>query len=729
MRKKPGRSKVQETNEEETASRDRSTSSPPSGDRSTSSSPSDVRSTEKKTETAPKRTKNRRGRYVGYDAGPNREGLSARYGMDIAAGEAQTLKRLESDFGTDRVERWAEEGMPVATMGKPRDMAAFRERQAERPDEVPIDVERRNAASARRNAAHNQESGTAGNTHVPEAVRRVVSSPGRSLDGTVQREMEAKMGGELGDVRVHTGPRAAAAAESINARAFTVGNHVAFNEGEYRPDTDDGKRVLAHELAHVRQETNGAVSMLPKAHASDPGDGYRAGMERHVQPKLEVSSPDDPAEKEAEQVAEAVVAMDDVAEERDDLDESGGTPEPAATVRQSESGGGTTGGAELSGDTATAVREGVRGSGAPLPAETRSRFESRMGADFSNVRVHTDSTADEAARSIDAEAYTMGTDIAFAKGNYEPASPAGRELLAHELTHVVQQSRTLRARIQRQSPGEEDSGEKSSENGDGSDSGDDSPCDGGGPKRPPDNWLPDGWNEQTYELSADSCGELQKALKGEKPDCPNSDCEGSIGDVDKNVAATTCYCLTYDYNAPDWGFPQGGPYIRNKSGTFKPQVKEFEITTDDVSVAFKHTPVVIMPEWSGYQDADDPAKCAWNNFVRDLQEHERKHAEKAQTAKAEIEERLNSALDSWEQNTEQKFPKEIQDLSAKKKKDLKKKIKQTIHATFPGSGNKSVTSPLEQKLDKTFEQELNRVGKEQEELHSETGTTETVDCP
>ncbi len=69
----------------------------------------------------------------------------------------------------------------------------------------------------------------------------------------------------LGDVRIHTGPQAAKACEDINARAFNVGNHIAFNTGEYDPCSAEGQHVLAHELAHVRQQTGGAVSMLPQA--------------------------------------------------------------------------------------------------------------------------------------------------------------------------------------------------------------------------------------------------------------------------------------------------------------------------------------------------------------------------------------------------------------------------------------------------------------------------------
>ena len=82
----------------------------------------------------------------------------------------------------------------------------------------------------------------------------------------------------------------------------------------------------------------------------------------------------------------------------------------------------------------------LNGSGSPLPPTTRAFFEPRFGADFSGVRVHTDSRATETAKSLQARAFTVGQNIAFGSGQYAPESQAGRHLLAHELTHVVQQN-------------------------------------------------------------------------------------------------------------------------------------------------------------------------------------------------------------------------------------------------------------------------------------------------
>ena len=81
----------------------------------------------------------------------------------------------------------------------------------------------------------------------------------------------------------------------------------------------------------------------------------------------------------------------------------------------------------------------LKGGGASLPAHEREFFEQRMGQDFSRVRIHTDSAATRTANALNARAYTLGSDIVFNKGEYRPGTHIGRKLLAHELTHVVQQ--------------------------------------------------------------------------------------------------------------------------------------------------------------------------------------------------------------------------------------------------------------------------------------------------
>jgi hypothetical protein len=85
------------------------------------------------------------------------------------------------------------------------------------------------------------------------------------------------------------------------------------------------------------------------------------------------------------------------------------------------------------------VHEVLRSAGEPLDAKTRNFFEPRFGHDFSRVRVHADANAAASARAVNALAYTVGRDVTFAAGQYDPNSLPGRKLLAHELAHVVQQ--------------------------------------------------------------------------------------------------------------------------------------------------------------------------------------------------------------------------------------------------------------------------------------------------
>jgi hypothetical protein len=93
------------------------------------------------------------------------------------------------------------------------------------------------------------------------------------------------------------------------------------------------------------------------------------------------------------------------------------------------------------------VGEVLRSPGQPLDRGTREFFEPRFGHDFSGVRVHADALAAESAQAVNALAYTVGRDVVFDSGQYVPGTSQGRQLIAHELTHVVQQSRNPRPAV------------------------------------------------------------------------------------------------------------------------------------------------------------------------------------------------------------------------------------------------------------------------------------------
>ncbi|ELY91132.1 hypothetical protein C483_10621 [Natrialba hulunbeirensis JCM 10989] len=126
---------------------------------------------------------------------------------------------------------------------------------------------------------------------VPGTVLDVLGQGGKPLDGPIQRALEDRMDADFSNVRIHTGGRAAEAADAIDAKAFTCGNDIVFNSGEYDTESPEGQHLLAHELAHVKQQNGGAsISMMPKEGAD-----------------LEID-PDPQLEREADQAAEQALS-------------------------------------------------------------------------------------------------------------------------------------------------------------------------------------------------------------------------------------------------------------------------------------------------------------------------------------------------------------------------------------------------------------------------------------
>jgi hypothetical protein len=91
-------------------------------------------------------------------------------------------------------------------------------------------------------------------SQVPPLVHEVLSSPGRQLDAAAKTFFEPQFGQDFSAVRVHTDAKAVESARAVNARAYTVGQDVVFGAGQYRPDTNEGRRILSHELTHVLQQ-------------------------------------------------------------------------------------------------------------------------------------------------------------------------------------------------------------------------------------------------------------------------------------------------------------------------------------------------------------------------------------------------------------------------------------------------------------------------------------------
>lgn len=166
-----------------------------------------------------------------------------------------------------------------------------------------------------------------------------------------------------------------------------------------------------------------------------------------LQAKLTVGAANDAYEQEADRVAEQVMRMPEP------LSESQALSITPVTSRQAQS---KESGAEAPATAPPIVHEALSSPGQPLDAATRGYFEPRFGHDLTRVRLHTDPKAAESARAVNALAYTIGNDIVLGTGQYRPRTIDGSRLLAHELTHVVQQAQApqLARRVQRQTPAE-----------------------------------------------------------------------------------------------------------------------------------------------------------------------------------------------------------------------------------------------------------------------------------
>lgn len=160
--------------------------------------------------------------------------------------------------------------------------------------------------------------------------------------------------------------------------------------------------------------------------------------------RLRVSRPADPAEVEADQFADQIMRSADagtpLARPEHQIQRKG-TADFSAYVLDEEIQRSATGPGTVDHGVDARVRS-LRGGGQPLERSVRTFMEERFGHDFGRVRVHVDVPAAETARAVQARAFTVGSDIAFAAGQWSPSTFLGRRLLAHELTHVVQQAGT-----------------------------------------------------------------------------------------------------------------------------------------------------------------------------------------------------------------------------------------------------------------------------------------------
>ena len=186
----------------------------------------------------------------------------------------------------------------------------------------------------------------------------------------------------------------------------------------------DAKRAVPYAERRLSRAACSCGGTCPHC-SNDAGTAF-------TRPKLAVNTPGDTFEHEADRVSDRVMRMP-------------ASPGPfhKSNVTTADK---------------SPVRKAAKSPGFPLGEQLSDFFEPRFGYDLSGVRLHVGASAGASARSIGARAYTVGSDIVFASGEYDPSSHRGRSLIAHELTHVVQQSTSSNAPAVQRQPAELDLG-------------------------------------------------------------------------------------------------------------------------------------------------------------------------------------------------------------------------------------------------------------------------------
>jgi Domain of unknown function (DUF4157) len=202
---------------------------------------------------------------------------------------------------------------------------------------------------------------------------------------------------------------------------------------------------VVEEKSEGEQESGKEFTMNPEPPPIQRKFGNRlkaiAAERMAIQAKLAIGEPNDKYEQEADATAARVVQQINSSTpsqsqpvQRQEMAEDEELQMKPIVQRRENIGGG-----EASTDLESSIQS-ARGGGQSLDANLQQSMGQAMGADFSGVKVHTDSQSDQLNKSIQAKAFTTGQDLFFRQGAYEPSSRGGQELIAHELTHVVQQN-------------------------------------------------------------------------------------------------------------------------------------------------------------------------------------------------------------------------------------------------------------------------------------------------
>jgi len=223
----------------------------------------------------------------------------------------------------------------------------------------------------------------------------------------------------------------------------TISNKTHFNNGLSGKTKINNYYLVSHVTSHYQIPLSG-IEDVRKSISS-----ISLTNNTSIQQKLRTSQPGDANEKEAERIAKQIINTSDPRSNNPrtqsktskenlipiELDDSFSSLQRSTNVQDSLP------------ENSPILDKAIRSPGESLDSKTREFFETRFGYDFKHIRIHADSNAARAADLLGADAYTVGPHIAFANGRYLPGTTEGDHLLAHELTHTIQQAGPLRLNL------------------------------------------------------------------------------------------------------------------------------------------------------------------------------------------------------------------------------------------------------------------------------------------
>jgi hypothetical protein len=165
----------------------------------------------------------------------------------LQVGPTNDVYEKEADAVADKVMRMPENENEETARPSPTPVTSVVQSKCANCEDEPVQRSESSEASTQREA--------------PSIVSEAISRGGNSLDHGTQSFMENKLGYDFSNVRIHDNVVAAKSADAINALAYTSGNNIVFNQGQYSPDTNSGKKLLAHELTHVVQQSHAPRSV------------------------------------------------------------------------------------------------------------------------------------------------------------------------------------------------------------------------------------------------------------------------------------------------------------------------------------------------------------------------------------------------------------------------------------------------------------------------------------